>query len=144
MPLAPRRQIGLPNPPPPNAPARAPAAKLTPYEIPEGATAAQYAQKRFGGPTKIVETDITVGTTGVQLMLNNPRRIQWTMTNRGSSDVNFQFQRNFTAGQGFLLSATGGVAEAYVDEDGEETTYEITGISGSAGQIVHIVEVIRV
>jgi hypothetical protein len=136
--------IGIANPPPPlsrdapDAPAR------IDYKVPAGATAALYAEKRFDGPTRILESDVTIGTSPAPILGNNPRRVAWTITNNGSSDVGTGFTLQVTTAQSFKLAASGGVQRCIVEQDGEEVTYPLFGISGSAGQNVHIVEVIRI
>jgi len=114
------------------------------YKIPAGATAAEITARRFGGPTKIVETLVTVGTTAAKLFDNNPRRVAWTMTNRGSADCAVSFAQDVATGTGFILAASGGAIESYVDEDGETVSAALYAVSGAAGQTVRIVETVRV
>jgi len=114
------------------------------YKIPAGATAAEITARRFGGPTQIVETLVTVDTTAIKLIGNNPRRVAWTASNRGSSDCAVSFAQDVTTGNGFILAASGGTIESYVDEDGETVSAALYAVSGSAGQTVRIVETVRV
>lgn len=114
------------------------------YKIPAGAAAAEITARRFGGPTQIQEADVTIGTSAAAIFGNNPRRVAWTITNRGSADVNVSFQQSVVAGGGFVLAASGGSIESYVDEDGETVAAALYGISGSAGQTVRVVQTVRV
>ena len=114
------------------------------YKIPAGATAAEYAQARFGGPTRLLERDVTIGTAAAELLQNNPRRVAWLAQNRGANDISTSNARDVTTGVGFLLAATGGAQSMEVDEDGEAVTYDRYAISGVAGNVVHVIEVIRV
>ena len=111
---------------------------------PAGATAALIAEKRFDGPTRSIERDVTVGTTAIQLLDNNPRRVYWLAQNRGANDITVSDTRDVTTSAGFLLAATGGANSMQVDEDGEAVTYDRYAISGVAGNTVRVLEILRV
>jgi len=114
------------------------------YELPKGATAADFATRRWGGPTRLEERQVTIGTTVGDLLANNPRRVFWIAQNRGAADISTSNQRDVTSTTGFLLAATGGVQSMDAEEDGEAVTYARFAISGTAGQVVAIIEVMRV
>lgn len=144
MPQRPPIHIGLTNPPPPSGEQVTEYPRRADYTIPEGATAAVYAAKRYGGPTKIVETDVLIGTTIASVLQNNPRRIFWTMVNNSANDLGFGFNRQVTTAVGFKLAGSGGVASMSVDEDGEAVTYDTFAIGGVAGNNIHLIEVVRI
>lgn len=117
---------------------------MPPPKTPPGATAAEFAENRFGGPTQFLETIVTVGVALVRLVPPNPRRVAWLAQNRGLTNVGFGFNREVAAATGFLLGAEGGVATANVETDGEGVTWEVFAISTVAGQSVRVLETIRV
>lgn len=136
--------IGISNPPPTPTPTGPSGPVRDDYKSPAGATAAAYAAARFDGPTRILERDVTIGTSVAQILDNNPKRVAWTIMNNGANDIGTGFTQQVTTAQSFKLASSGGAQRCIVEQDGEEVTYPLFGISGTAGNNVHIVEVMRV
>lgn len=99
---------------------------------------------RFGGPTRLRESVVIVGTSLVSLLGNNPRRVSWSAVSRGTGDITASFSRPVVAGVGFLLASFGGTVSANVEEDAELVTYELFAIATIAGNSVYVVEVERI
>lgn len=114
-------------------------------EIPEGATAAQYVVKRWGGPTRLVPPRlISVGTTATRILLNNPRRMEYLIINANAGNIFVDFSVAVSAIFSIPLLPGGGSIQVLIDEDGELTTYELWGLSPSGAQFVSVYEVERV
>jgi hypothetical protein len=110
----------------------------------EGATAAEFAQNRFGGPTRVQSTSVTLSTTFGQILGGNPRRVFWTIINRGTTDVGIDTDPASSQATGILLAAGGGYASMDVTEDGESVAWPVYGASASGTPQVRILEVMRV
>jgi len=111
---------------------------------PPGATGAEFAAKRWGGPTRTTTTIVTVGTAVATLLAENPRRVAWLVQNRGGTDVATSDTRDVAAATGFLLQATGGAQSMNVEEDGEGVCYALYAISTIAGQTVRVQQTERI
>lgn len=109
-----------------------------------GSTAAEVAQRRFGGPTFIRQKNVTVGTTPTQLYKNDPRRVMATLMNRSVNNGALGFGNELTFATGFLVGANGGEAELGVEDDGEGVTWEIFAINDGAAGVWVVYEVLRV
>ena len=114
------------------------------YALPAGATAADFAARRWGGPIGVDVRLVTVGTTLTELVRNNPRRVLWLVQNRGAGDLSTALDRAVTTANGFLLSASGGLQSMDAEEDGEAVTYPLFAIGAAAGNVVRVLEVFRV
>lgn len=132
---APRRQ----NPTP-----RGPLSGGDAVEPVEGATAAQFARNRFGGPTRVNSFPFTFTTTPQIVLGSNPRRVFWLMVNRGIVSVAVDIDPAMTFANGVLLGAAGGFATEDVAEDGETVAWAVFGASESSTAVVRILEVMRV
>src|SRR5712692_9360944 len=68
--------------------------------LPPGATAAELAAVRFGGPTEIRPSQVTIGTGAARLVDNEPRRVFWIAINQGSSNGAASTRNNVTTTTG--------------------------------------------
>lgn len=109
-----------------------------------GATAAEFAQLRFGGPTRVNITLRTIGTLASRLLDNNPRRVGWVAANRGTSDGAFSTDPGVLTTTGLPLQASGGAVSMQVDEDGEAVAWEWYAVTGAAAQSFVVFEFVRV
>jgi len=112
--------------------------------LPPGATAAEFAAVRFGGPTEIRPSQVTVGITPVRLVANNPRRVFWMAFNQGTSNGAISTDQKVTISTGVPIQSNGGGASMDVLEDGESVAWEWFAITGLATQNWTVFEVIRV
>lgn len=111
---------------------------------PAGATAAEMAQTRFGGPTRVQTTVVTLTTTVAQVLAANPRRVFWSMINRGVVNAAVDFDSAMTFANGLLMGAAGGFVQSDVEEDGESVAWPVFGACESSTCTVRIIEVVRV
>lgn len=111
---------------------------------PAGATAAEMSQTRFGGPTRVQSTTINASTTFGQILAANPRRVFWTIINRGVTDVAIDTDAAGSFASSILLAAGGGYASMDVAEDGESVAWPVFGASSSGSPALRILEVLRV
>jgi hypothetical protein len=121
-------------------------AYLRPSEATRGseATAADFAIRRWGGPTVNRLTSVTVGTTVTRIVANNPRRVKYTLLNLGAVDVFVSPTADVTTSAGLKLVASTGTGEVNAADDGEEVIQEVYAIASAAGNTVMISEVVRV
>lgn len=109
-----------------------------------GATAAEFSQTRFGGPTRVQSTTFTATTTWQPILAANPRRVFWTIINRGTVDAAVDVDSGATQANGILIAAGGGFASMDVQEDGESVAWPVFGATASGSAVLRILEVIRV
>jgi len=107
-------------------------------------TAGRFAIARYGGPTTVVVTTRTLGTTVSHVVRNNPRRVAYRIFNRSVNSVDLSFTSDVTTGTGIPLAASTGIAEADVEIEGELVIQEVHGISSAASTTILVIEVIRV
>lgn len=89
--------------------------------------------------TKDIESDVTVGTTPVQLGSYAHIRTGIVIGNTGSALVVVAFNPAVTITTGLpVQSNTGLVFDWYLDQ--EMVMHELWAISGTAGQTVHVIE----
>lgn len=106
-------------------------------------TPASYVQTKRGGlRTRLAESDVSVTTTAIQLLPNNPNRLAWEMVNNGIGRVDFTSKPPPVAGSSRPLGASGGFATMDAQDDGEATGWAQTGISAAGTNVVHITELI--
>jgi len=107
-------------------------------------TAGRFSIIRFGGPTQFKTSTISVGTSPTKIVGNNPRRVRVTLYNRSLNNIDVDYVATVSAGGGVPLTASSGVIEASIDDDGEAVISELYGIASAASSSVFVVEVIRV
>lgn len=108
------------------------------------AAASLFAIRRYGGPTRVVTTTRTIGTTVGHVLRNNPDRLAYRIYNRSANSVDLSFTSDVVSGAGIPLSAGTGVAEADVEIEGELVIQEVHGIANAAGSTLLVLEVERV
>lgn len=89
--------------------------------------------------TRINESDVTVGTTGVSLIAGNGARIWISIQNAGAATVYVSTLSSLAVNQGFIISA-GGYLTFTWKEDGDLPTIALYAISGSSGNNVHVIQ----
>ncbi len=99
--------------------------------------------QKFGGRTFGRDTVISVLITRIDLLPNNPNRIQWVVINEGANDVRLSIDPAVTTSSGWLLQANGGVISMDQTYDGEAVGYAVYAIANGATSNVRIREVIR-
>ncbi len=106
--------------------------------------AADFADKRFGRPTRPISSLVTVGVSVVEVLRNNPARLYTLIVNRSAADGAFDFSREFTAANGFLLPQSGGFVELSVESDGETVGHSLFGISSLGNLTWRVLELIAI
>lgn len=119
---------------------------ITPDTFTRGAdtTAGRFSITRFGGPTTIRTSTVSVLTTVTRIAGNNPRRVSITIYNRGVNNVDVDYVASVTAGAGIPLTGASGVMQSTIEDDGEAVIQELYGIATTATTSVFVVEVMRV
>jgi len=115
-----------------------------PLAAPAGASAAEFARNQFGGPTRLRFRVVTVTTTALELLANNPKRLFWAAMNRSVNAGGIWFDNEITTTNSFLVGANGGLATMDVREDGEAVAYRVTAINDTASGTWVTLEVERV
>ena len=111
---------------------------------PSGATAALWAQRWFGGPTRLRTFTITAGTSVATALKNNPKRLFWQIINRSTNNVSIGFDNTVTVAAGIPIAQLAGYASMAVQEDGEATMYEVDVIADTANSTLNVIELERV
>lgn len=106
--------------------------------------AAEWAARWFGGPTTSKVSNVVIAITPTRVLPNNPRRVFWQVINRASTNISLGFDNSVTVIGGIPLAPSAGFASMAVQEDGEAVSYEIVGISDTAGASINVFEVLRV
>ena len=121
-------------------------AYLRPGQVVRGdeALASSFAIRRYGGPTRVVVTTRSIGTTVSHVLRNNPDRVAYRIYNRSVNSVDLSFTSDVTTGVGIPLPASTGIAEADVEIEGELVIQEVHGIASGAASSLLVVEVERV
>ena len=121
-------------------------AYLRPGQVVRGdeALASSFAIRRYGGPTRVVVTTRSIGTTVSHVLRNNPDRVAYRIYNRSANSVDLSFTSDVTTGTGIPLPASTGIAEADVEIEGELVIQEVHGIASGAASSLLVVEVERV
>jgi hypothetical protein len=88
--------------------------------------------------SRIRETDVTVGTTVVQLCVLDGARIWLSIQNAGAATIYVSTLNTLAVNQGFVVPAGGFLFFNWKD-DLEFPTLPLWAISGSAGNNVHVV-----
>ncbi len=121
-------------------------AYLRPGQVVRGeeALASSFAIRRYGGPTRVVVTTRSIGTTVSHVLRNNPDRVAYRIYNRSANSVDLSFTSDVTTGTGIPLPASTGIAEADVEIEGELVIQEVHAIASGASSSLLVVEVERV
>jgi len=97
-------------------------------------------RERFKGRGESVRRTVTVATTVTDVLLNDPDRFSWIITNLSANRGFLWFDREVSATRGIPIEASGGVVTSFWEEDGELTTYAVFGINEVAAGTWSIVE----
>lgn len=89
--------------------------------------------------TRIIESDVTVGTTAVSLIAGNGARIWISIQNTGAATIYVSTLSSLAVNQGFQVGAAGFLTFTW-KEDGDLPTIALYAISGSAGNSVHVIQ----
>lgn len=108
----------------------------------EGSTAYQVSLSRFDRPTRLIERRVSLTTSVVRILDNNPRRLAWIIMNRTASNAAIGFDMSVTYANGLLLAQNGGSMSMSVTEDGEATCYAVYGILEAGTGDFYVIEVI--
>ena len=93
--------------------------------------------RTFNG--QLTESDITVGTTVVQLAKANAPRFWLTFANNGAATILISNSRAVTSTTGWPIAAGGTLGLSWI-EDADLPTLDWYAISGGAGNSVHVLE----
>jgi len=104
--------------------------------------ASRFSRRRFGGPTRTVEVDVTVGTTVTTVATEHPDRVQLTVQNRSANAGALATSRAVTTDDGLYMAATDGGWVFTVEDDGDLVGYAWYGINTTGAGTWHIIEVI--
>jgi len=97
-------------------------------------------RERFKGRGETVFDVVTVNTTVSDVLLNDPDRFSWILTNLSANRGFLWFDREVSTSRGIPIEASGGVVSATWEEDGELTTHAVFGINEAAAGIWSIVQ----
>jgi hypothetical protein len=108
----------------------------------EGSRAYEVGARLLGVRTTLRTRSFVLGTSVVEVLPENPRRLGWMVSNRGEFYVELSHDRSLLPGGGLLLTGEGGSASMTVVEDGEVTGYAVYGVAVGSPSTIHIIEVV--
>ena|SRR3982750_2558611 len=115
--------------------------QLQPGAPSPGALAA-YVENLWGTKTRLVPQQVVpVAVTPTRLCNNNPRRLGLIVINRGSGQVDVDWNPSIVLGSGVPLAALGGTMTLSAFEDGELVGYDLYAIAAAAGNSVSVYEI---
>jgi len=104
---------------------------------------ADLVTERLGGRTYLQERTVTVGTSIIQVLENNPNRLAYDLINESANDIRVSTDSTITATSGWLVVAKGGLFGMVYYDDGEGVGQALYAIAAAAGSVVRVREVIR-
>ena len=102
--------------------------------------------EKFGVKTRTVEDPlrVSVGTTAVLLLNNNPNRLAWTIVNtHPTQSLHLALTNGVTTLKGITVDPAGGFASERWDEDFEETGWAVWGIASGDATTIYSKEVVE-
>jgi hypothetical protein len=96
-----------------------------------------YFKRTFDG--QLTESDVTVGTTAVQLVKANAQRFWVTFANNGAATIQISNSRTVTSSTGWPIPA-GGVIGFVWNQDSDLAALDWYAISAGAGNSVRVLE----
>lgn len=107
-----------------------------------GQTLAKYVESLWGdGAVLIPKQIIAVLTTPTRVLKNNPRRFEAMIINRGTGQVDLDWNPSLLLGDGIPLGSLA-TLNLTAFEDGEVLGYELFAISSAAGNSLAVYEVV--
>lgn len=107
-----------------------------------GSRAYEIAREKLGGPCTLNEKRVRVDTSVKEVLDNNPRRVLWTIVNRGTTNAAIGFSYELTYEDGLVLGSNGGTAIMTIGEDGEAVGYGVYAVLESGSAVLYVLEVI--
>lgn len=98
---------------------------------------------RFGGPTDVREVDVSVNTTPIELLPDNPDRVEVIIQNQGGNTITWSLQGTVTTTTGTNLAA-GQMIVFQVQNDGALCGRRLWAIAAAGPNAVHITYVYRI
>jgi len=100
--------------------------------------------ERFGVRTRAVENPKTtsVGTTAVEILSNNPRRLGAVIINLSTNTVYLGLSQDVSSSKGILLTPNGGSFALVWDEDFQMTAWAWWAVSSGASSSIYTIEVV--
>jgi hypothetical protein len=108
----------------------------------EGSRAYEVASRVLGVRTTLRVRSFVLGTGVVEVLPENPRRLGWTVSNRGGYYIELSHDRALLPGGGLLLTGEGGSASMVVTEDGETVGYAVYGVAVGSPSTIYVMEVV--
>ncbi len=99
--------------------------------------------EKYQGKTYAIERAVSIDTTRVEVLSNNPNRVAFQIINTSAIEIRISQNATLTSSIGFQLSPSGGVISMGYDEDGDSVGYTLFGVALAAGGSVWVREVIR-
>ena len=106
-----------------------------------GQTLAEYVAGLWGDEVVLIpKQTIAVLTTPTRVLKNNPRRFEAMIINRGSGQVDLDWNSNLVLGDGLPLASLA-TLNLIAFEDGELVGYDLYAISSAVGNSLAVYEV---
>ena len=106
--------------------------------------AAEFVSALVGGFFAVRERDVTLTTTAVEFIRNDPERVAYLVVVTGATEAQLAFNVQIAAATAIRIAGSGGFFSANVREDFTLPTVSLYGRVEVGTTTLHIVEVIRV
>ena len=105
---------------------------------------ADLLEERFKVRTRAVENpkQTSVGTTAIEILANNPKRLGWVIVNLSSNTLYISFSNAVSSSRGVRLNANGGEASMVFDEDFHAVGWAIWGVASGASSAIYSYEIV--
>jgi len=110
----------------------------------DGSVLSALAEKKFGGPTRLIFDSVSVGTTVTRVLDNNPNRVFWALVNLSANRGFIWWSEEVSTSLGIPLEAGIGFVSMSADEDGETTGYAVYAVNQNAAGTWARIQVVRI
>lgn len=112
--------------------------------MPKQGSVEEIIKAEIGGSFTLRPRAVTVTTTPVEILRNNPERVMWLIVNTGDAEVTFGWGLPLVAGSAIPFGGNGGGASVNVREDFILPIFPAFAVVSAGTGTLYITEVFRV
>ena len=106
--------------------------------------AAEFANRRFGGILAPQDTVVSVGTSQVQILGNDPERVTVLLINMSGNTIFIGFNEQVGSTNGIILTPSGGNVSYNVEDDFLIPTLQVNALAGGAASLLYVLSQRRI
>ncbi|MFQ6006121.1 MAG: hypothetical protein ACE5OQ_11520 [Woeseia sp.] len=106
--------------------------------------AAEFVEKKYGGPTAELVATESVGTTQSEILRNDPERVFVLIVNLSVNTVHIGYDAGVSSTNGIQLSSNGGTYQTDVEEDFTVPIRAHHAVAGAANSTLYVLTVRRI